>query len=80
MIRCGIPAKKWPRFHALLKMYLIINNLHDLLWRRPAPLATLQDDAVSSNPDFDLGLALLKLDYEPVAGRRFHELRIIDLP
>ena len=33
----GIPAKKWPRFHASLKMYLIINDLHDLLWRRPAP-------------------------------------------
>ena len=43
-------------------------------------LATLQDDAVGSNPDFHLRLALLQLDYEPVAGRRFHELSIIDLP
>lgn len=67
MIERGTPAKKWQRFHALLKIYLIINNLHDLLWRRPAPLATLQDDAVSSNSDLDLRLALLQLDYEPVA-------------
>ena len=37
-IERGIPAKKWPRFHASLKMYLIINNLHDLLWHRPTPL------------------------------------------
>lgn len=36
-IERGMSAKKWPRFHALLKMYLTINNLHGLLWRRPAP-------------------------------------------
>ena len=60
-IERGTPAKKWPRFHASLKMYLIINNLPDLLWRRPAP------------PDHDVpcsSLAGLRL-YFMSAGPRY---------
>ena len=50
-IERGTPAKKWPRFHASLKMYLIINNLHNLLWRRPAPPATMCHTRVSPDSD-----------------------------